>query len=67
MNEGTEETRRPKLLSVEELAECLGLSPRTIYNRLSRGSKNPFFIRPKRMGKSIRFDLRDIEAYVDSL
>ena len=56
-----------RLFSVEELAEYLGLSPRTIYNGLARNSKRPFPIRPKRIGKLLRFDLRDIEQFVNSL
>jgi excisionase family DNA binding protein len=56
-----------RLLSVKETAVYLGLSPRTIYNRLSRGSKRPFPIRPKRVGKLVKFDIRDVEAYVELL
>jgi excisionase family DNA binding protein len=56
-----------RLMSVEETAEYLGISPRTIYNRISRGSKAPFPIRVRKIGKLIKFDVKDIEAYVDSL
>lgn len=56
-----------RLLSVEELAEYLGLSPRTIYNGLTKKCKKPFPIRAKRIGKLVKFDLRDIERYIDSL
>ena len=58
---------RRRLMSVEETAEYLGISPRTIYNRICHGSKNPFPIRVKKIGKLIKFDVNDIEAYVDSL
>jgi excisionase family DNA binding protein len=62
------DSARKRLLSVEETALYLGISPRTIYNQISRNAKVPFVVKPKRVGrKLIRFDLRDLEAYVDSL
>ena len=56
-----------RLLSVEEAANFLGLSPRSIYNRIGPKSHNPFPIRQKRIGKLVRFDLRDLQEFVDSL
>lgn len=56
-----------RLLTIPETASYLGISKRTIYNGTSRKSKNPFPVRPKRIGKAIRFDLRDLERYIDSL
>jgi excisionase family DNA binding protein len=56
-----------RLLSVEEAATYLGISPRTIYNAVARRSKKPFPIRPKRIGKLVKFDIRDLERYVESL
>ncbi len=56
-----------RMYSVEELAEYLGLSPRTIYNGLTKNCKKPFPIRPKRIGKLVKFDLKDIEKYIASL
>jgi excisionase family DNA binding protein len=57
-----------RLLTVEQAAEYLNLSPRTIYNQIAPKSKNPFPIKVKRLGKKlIRFDIRDLEKYVDSL
>jgi len=56
-----------RLLSVEETANYLGLSPRTIYNAVARKSKKPFPIRPKRIGKLVKFDILDLERYVESL
>ena len=56
-----------KLLSVEEAARYLGLSPRTIYNGVAPKSKKPFPVKVKRVGKLIRFDIKDLEAYVESL
>jgi predicted DNA-binding transcriptional regulator AlpA len=56
-----------RLLSIEEASIYLGLSPRTLYNRVAPGSKNPFPVRPKRLGKSVRFDVRDLDRFVESL
>ena len=56
-----------RLLSVEEAARYLGLSPRTIYNAVAPKSKKPFTVKPKRVGKLVKFDVRDLERYVDSI
>ncbi len=56
-----------RLLSVEETAAYLGLSPRTIYNQIGPRAKKPFPVKPKRIGKLVKFDLRDLEQYVDSI
>jgi len=56
-----------RLLSVEETATYLGLSPRTIYNQVHRKTKNPFPVKPKRFGKLVKFDKRDLDKYIDSL
>jgi predicted DNA-binding transcriptional regulator AlpA len=56
-----------RLLSVEETAVYLSLSPRTIYNGIAPKSKIPFPIKPKRWGKRVLFDIKDIDRYVDSL
>ena len=54
----TEETKERVMsglrwLNVEETAFYLNLSPRTLYNRISRKSKNPFPVKPKKEGKII--------------
>jgi excisionase family DNA binding protein len=56
-----------RLLSVEETAQYLSLSPRTIYNAIAPKSKRPFPVKPKRIGKLVRFDIRDLDRYVNSL
>jgi len=56
-----------RLLSVEEAGEYLGLSPRTIYNGLTKRAKKPFPVRHKKLGKLIKFEIRDLEAYLDEL
>ena len=56
-----------RLLSVEETARYLGLSPRTIYNQVCPKAKKPFPVKPKRVGKLVKFDIEALERYVDSL
>ncbi len=56
-----------RLLSVEETAEYLGISNRTIYNMIGRRKRNKFPIPVKRFGRLVKFDIRDVDAYIDSL
>jgi len=56
-----------RLLSVGETAKYLCLSPRTLYNMIAPKAKKPFPVKPKRVGKLVRFDIRDLEDYVASL
>ena len=67
MEEIKEQGVKRRLLSVEELAEYLGISPRTIYNGVARKSKKRFPIKPKRIGKLVKFDRREVDRYIDSL
>ncbi len=61
-----QETRK-RLLNVEETAVYLGLSPRTIYNGVCPKSRKPFPLKPKRIGKLVRFDIKDLDRYIESL
>ena len=56
-----------RLLSVKETAAYLGISERTIYNQIHRQAKKKFPVKPKRIGKLVKFDIRDLERYVESL
>jgi excisionase family DNA binding protein len=56
------ETMQKRFLSVAETAHYLGLSKRTIYNQLSAGT---FPVRPRRYGRKVLFDLKDLERYAD--
>lgn len=56
-----------RLYTVGEAASYLGLSPRTIYNGVAPGSKNPFPVKPKRYGKKVLFDVADLDRFADSL
>lgn len=56
-----------RLLNVKETACLLGISERTIYNKVGRKAKKKFPIKPKRIGRLVKFDIKDIKAYLDSL
>lgn len=58
---------KKRLLTITEAAAFLGISPRTIYNRIQRKAEHPFPVKPKRIGRAVRFDLRDLEAYIEKL
>lgn len=53
-----------RLLTVKETAAFLKLSSRTIYNEIS---KKEFPVKPLRLGRAVRFDIRDLDAYVEGL
>ena len=55
-----------RLLTVEEAAAYLGISPRTIYNQTSRKAKRQFPVKPLRLGKCLRFDINDLQEFVES-
>ena len=56
-----------RLLSPEELAEYWGISVRTIYNRISRKAKHPFPVKPKRIGRLVKFDRLELDRYIESI
>jgi len=59
---------RQRLLSLTETCQYLGNLPKkTLYNRSSRKSRNPFPVRPKRIGTRLFWDIRELDAYIDSL
>lgn len=55
---------KKRMLTVAEAAEYLGISPRTIYNRIHRHSKHPFEIKVKRIGRLVRFDIKELERWL---
>ena len=52
------------ILTVPEVARILKISKRTIYNQTSRKAKKKFPIKHFRVGKSIRFDIEDLNKYL---
>lgn len=45
-----------RMLGIKELSDYLGLSPQTIYNKLSAGT---FPIKTKRIGRRLKWDRRE--------
>lgn len=58
---------KPRMLSVDEAALYIGLASKTIRNRIGPRAADPFPIKPKRIGGRVLFDVKDLDAYLDSL
>ena len=56
-----------RLLTVRETAAFLNISEQYIRNCMSKNAERPFPVKPKRIGGAVRFDIRDLEAYVESI
>ena len=56
-----------RLLSAKETAEYLGIAVRTLYNQTSRNAKVKFPVKPKKIGKWLKFDIQELDAYIDNL
>ena len=54
------------MLDIPDTAEYLNISSKTIRNRLS-DKENPFPVQPKRFGKRVLFDIRDLDRFVDEM
>lgn len=71
----TEEAKRgfiviqqwPRLMDVSTAAAYIGMAERTLRNGLSRKAEEPFPVKPKRRGRKVLFDRKDLDAYADSL
>jgi predicted DNA-binding transcriptional regulator AlpA len=55
-----------RLYTVKETAQILNIAPQSIYNAISR-NKNTFPIKHKKLGKSVRFDIKDIESFIEKI
>ncbi len=51
-------------MGVKELSDYIGLRPQTIYNMLCTGR---FPIKHKRLGRRLKWEIRDVNNYLDSL
>ena len=57
---GTHPPTVEKLLTYEQVAELLGVTPRTVFKLVAEGE-----LRAARLGGSVRFDPADLRAYID--
>jgi predicted DNA-binding transcriptional regulator AlpA len=55
-----------RLLNIDETAKYLGIAAKTLRNRLGPKAKNPFPVSPKRIGRRVLFDIKKLDAYIDS-
>ena len=55
------------LLTIKLAAKYLGISPKTIRKRLGKKAPNLFPVKPKRIGKRVLFDIKDLDIFIDSL
>lgn len=55
-----------RLLDVPRSALYVGLKPQTLRNRLARNSKNPFPVKPVKVGRRVFFDIRDLDELIDT-
>ena len=57
-----------QLLTIKQTAEYLQMSERTIYNRCRINTDlKPFPVAPKRIGRLLRWDRAELDAYIESL
>lgn len=67
MNNNSKTGQKIRLMDLNSTATYLGLSEKTLRNRLYRGAANPFPVKPKRIGRKVLFDKRDLDRFIDSL
>jgi len=60
----TEEAKK-RLFTIQEAAHYLGFSPRTLYNGTGPRAKKPFPLKAIRIGTSVRFDLLDLDRFIE--
>ncbi len=56
-----------RLFTTKEAASYLGLAARTLYNGSGRKAAKPFPVKPRRFGRKLLWDKRDLDAWVDAL
>jgi len=52
-----------RFLTKKDLGKYIGIAATTISNQMSKGV---FPIRPKKMGRAVRFDMREVLDYLDT-
>jgi len=57
----------PRLMDLPTAAAYIGMAEKTLRNRISRKAEEPFEVKPKRRGRKVLFDKKQLDAYADSL
>ena len=55
---------KKRMIGIKELSEYIGLKPQTIRNQISLGT---FPIPTKKIGRLLKWDIRDVDKYLDRL
>lgn len=53
-----------RMLNIRETAAYLGVAEKTLYNRSCPSAKDPFPVQPKRIGRMLRWDIKDLEKFI---
>ena len=56
-----------RLLGIDDAAAYLGISGKTIRNGLTKNAERPFPVKPRRFGRRVLFNRKDLDAFADSL
>jgi predicted DNA-binding transcriptional regulator AlpA len=59
--------REKRWLSSKEASDYIGISIRSLYNMTGPRAKKKFPVRVKRVGRLLKFDIKELEAYLESL
>ena len=59
-----EQFRGKRLMSVQDLAQYLGMSPWTVRAKI-RNDEFPF--KPRRLWRFLKFDIEEVDRYINSL
>ena len=62
-----EDIIKNRLLTIEETAEVLKISPKSIRNQTGRRAKRRFPIKPVRLGRLVRFRVGDVVSFIEGL
>ena len=62
-----ERKKQKRWYSAKEAADYVGISIRSLYNMTGPKAKRKFPVRPRRVGRLLKFDIRELESYLESL
>ncbi len=57
----------PRLMDIPTAAAYIGMAEKTLRNRIGRRAEEPFEVKPKRRGRKVLFDKKDLDRYADQL
>ena len=58
------EKEQDRLLTVQQTADLLAMSDKSIYTRIQKNAKSKFPIKPIRIGSTVRFRLSDVNRFI---